>query len=113
MHRTPFIAILVQCAIVVVLAITSTFERLAILANLSILIVYGTCCLATWQLRRRDVRGGGTPFKVPAPTLVVVLACLVIGWMLTSVTRAEWVAFGVSVAAAAAIFAVRRRPVAL
>ena len=112
-HRTPFIAILVQCAIVVVLAITSTFERLAILANLSILVVYGTCCLATWQLRRRDVRGGGTPFKVPAPTLVVVLACLVIGWMLTSVTRAEWVAFGVSVAAAAAIFAVRRRPVAL
>ena len=71
-HRTPFIAILLQCAIVVVLAITSTFERLAILANLSILVVYGTCCLATWQLRRRDVRGGGTPFKVPAPTLVVV-----------------------------------------
>ena len=33
-HRSPVAAILVQCAIVLVLAITSTFERLAILANL-------------------------------------------------------------------------------
>jgi hypothetical protein len=77
-----------QRAIVVVLAITSTFERLAILANLSILVLYGMCCLATWQLRRRDMRAGGTPFRVPAPTLVIVLACLVIGWVLTSVTLA-------------------------
>ena len=107
-HRSPFVAILLQCAIVVVLAITSTFERLAILANLSILVLYGTCCLATWQLRRRDVRTGGTPFKVPAPTLVIVLACLVIGWMLTSVTLAEWTAFAIGLGVAAAIFAFRR-----
>ena len=82
-----------QCAIVLVLAITSTFERLAILANLSILVLYAHCCVATWQLRRRDVRAGGTPFRVPAPALVIVLACLVIGWMLTSVTPGEWLAF--------------------
>jgi len=109
-HRSPFVAILLQCAIVVVLAITSTFERLAILANLSILVLYGTCCLATWQLRHRDVRGGGTPFRVPAPTLVIALACLVIGWMLTSVTLAEWTAFVIALGVAAAIFVLRRRP---
>ena len=34
-YRTPAAAILLQCALVLVLAITSTFERLAILANLS------------------------------------------------------------------------------
>ena len=109
-HRSPFVAILLQCAIVVVLAITSTFERLAILANLAILVLYGTCCLATWQLRRRDVRAGGTPFRVPAPTLVIALACLVIGWMLTSVTLAEWTAFVIALGVAAAIFVLRRRP---
>ena len=109
-HRSPFVAILLQCAIVVVLAITSTFERLAILANLAILVLYGTCCLATWQLRHRDVRGGGTPFRVPAPTLVIALACLVIGWMLTSVTLAEWTAFVIALGVAAAIFVLRRRP---
>jgi basic amino acid/polyamine antiporter, APA family len=109
-HRSPFVAILLQCAIVVVLAVTSTFERLAILANLAILVLYGTCCLATWQLRRRDVRAGGTPFRVPAPALVIALACLVIGWMLTSVTLAEWIAFAIALGVAAAIFALRRKP---
>jgi len=109
-HRTPVAAILLQCALVLVLAITSTFERLAILANLATLVMYAMCCVATWQLRRRDVRGGGIPFKVPAPTLVVVLACLVIGWILTSVTLAEWGAFAIAVVLATALFALRRRP---
>ncbi len=108
-RRSPVVAILLQCAIVVVLAITSTFERLAILANLSILVVYGMCCLATWQLRRRNVRAGGTPFSVPAPTLVTALACLAIGWMLTSVTLAEWTAFAIALGVAVVIFVFRRR----
>lgn len=110
-HRSPVAAILLQCAIVLTLAITSTFERLAILANISTLVLYGTCCLATWQLRRRDVRAGGTPFRIPAPAVVIALACLMIGWMLTSVTAAEWIAFAIGLAVAAAIFACRRKPV--
>ena len=108
-HRTPVAAIVLQCTIVLVLAITSTFERLAILANLATLVMYAMCCVATWQLRRRDVQGGGIPFKVPAPTLVVVLACLVIAWILTSVTLAEWGAFAIAVALATALFALRQR----
>jgi basic amino acid/polyamine antiporter, APA family len=109
-HRSPVVAILLQCGIVLALAITSTFERLAILANLSILVVYATCCLATWQLRRRDVRAGSTAFRIPAPAVVIVLACLIIGWMLTSVTVGEWAAFAVGVGVAAVIFAFRQRP---
>jgi L-asparagine transporter-like permease len=92
-----------------VLAITSTFEQLAILANLSTLVLYAMCCLATWQLRRRDVRAGGTPFRVPFPGVVIVLACLVIGWMLTSVTVGEWTAFAVAVAVGTGIFLMRKR----
>ena len=107
-YRTPATAILVQCTLVLVLAITSTFERLAILANLSILAVYVMCCLATWRLRQLDVRAGGTPFRVPAPTLVVVLACLIIGWMFTSVTMNEWAAFGLALLIGAGIFWARR-----
>ena len=111
-HRSPFVAILVQCAVVLALAITSTFERLAILANLSTLVLYGTCCIATWQLRRRDVRAGGTPFKVPMPGLVILLACAVIAWMLSSVTAAEWGAFGIALLIAGGIFLLRRRETA-
>jgi amino acid transporter len=107
-HRSPIVAILVQCALVLVLAITSTFERLAILANLSTLVLYAACCLATWQLRRRDVRAGGTPFRVPLPGVVITLACLVIAWMLTSVTLGEWMAFAVALAVASALYLFRR-----
>lgn len=109
-HKSPVVAILVQCTLVLVLALTSTFERLAVLANLSILVVYGLCCIATWQLRRRDVRAGGTPFKVPMPGVVIVLACAMIAWMLSSVTRAEWLAFGIALAVGAGIFAMRKGP---
>ena len=108
-YRTPAFAILIQCAIVLALAVTSTFVRLAILANISTLVLYATCCLATWQLRRRDVRAGGTPFKVPMPGLVIALACAVIAWMLSSVTAAEWLAFGVALVVAAGIFLLRRK----
>jgi amino acid transporter len=108
-YRTPALAIVLQCAIVLVLAITSTFERLAIIANLSTLVLYGTCCLATWQLRRRDVRAGGTPFRIPAPGVVIALACLVIAWMLTSITPGEWAALGVALLVASAIFLFRRK----
>jgi amino acid transporter len=107
-YRTPIAAIVLQCALVLVLAISNSFERLAIIANLSTLVLYGTCCVATWQLRRRDVQGGGTPFRLPAPAVVIVLACLVIGWMLTSVTLAEWTALGMGLTIASVIFAVRR-----
>jgi basic amino acid/polyamine antiporter, APA family len=110
LHRSPVVAILLQCALVLVLAISSTFERLAVLANLSILVLYGTCCIATWQLRRRDVRADRAPFRVPMPGVVIVLACVVIGWMLTSVTVAEWAAFGIALGIASTIFLFRRRP---
>ena len=108
-YRSPAAAILVQCVIVYVLAITSTFERLAILANISTLVLYATCCLATWQLRRRDVRTGGTPFTVPMPGVVIVLACLVIAWMLSSVTLEEWMAFGIALLVAAGLFMFRKQ----
>ena len=108
-HQSPATAILLQCVVVLALAVTSTFERLAILANLSMLVLYAACCVATWELRRRDVRAGGTPFRVPAPSLVIVLACLVIGWMLTGATRTEWAALAVGLAVASMIFALRRR----
>jgi basic amino acid/polyamine antiporter, APA family len=99
-HRTPHVAIVVQAVVVWLLAATGTFEKLAILANVSTLVLYGGCCVAAWELRRRDVRAGGVPFRVPLAGVVPALAVLVIVALLTSVTLAEWgVVLGVLVAA--------------
>ena len=102
--RTPYIAIAVQSAITFLLAATSSFARLAILANVSVLLLYLLCCVAAWVLRRRDVRAGGTPFRVPGGALVPALACAVILWLLTGATLGELVVVGVVIAAAALVF---------
>lgn len=107
--RTPVLAIVVQAMIVLALAITSTFERLAVLANVSTLLLYATCCVASWQLRRRNVQAGGIPFRVPFPGLVIVAALAIIGWILSSVTRAEWGAFALAMLVAMVIFLATRR----
>ena len=60
-HRSPQAAIVVQSALALALAISGTFEKLAILANVSALALYLGCALAAWRLRqtRRHRQGGG------------------------------------------------------
>jgi len=107
-YHTPHVAIVVQAAIVAALAVSGTFERLAILANLATLVLYGACCAAAWELRRRNVQAGGVPFRVPAAGVVPVLACLVIAWLLTSIEPAEWAVVGAVLAVAAVLFVASR-----
>jgi basic amino acid/polyamine antiporter, APA family len=101
--RTPHRAIAIQTALVAILAATGSFERLAVIANGSVLLVYVACCLATVELRRRDVRAGGIPFRVPGAGVVPWLALVVIVAFLTKLQLDEWLAV-LSVAALAAVF---------
>jgi amino acid transporter len=112
--RTPHVAIVVQTMIVAVLAVSGKFEVLAVAANVSVLLVFAVCCVAAFELRRRDVRSGGIPFKVPAPSVVPWAALAVILWMLSSVRLNEWLAaLGILVVAAVVYFGrrgSRRKP---
>jgi len=107
--HTPYVAIAVQVTIACAFAVTSTFERLAILANLTLLLLYGACCLAAWRLRRRGVRAGGVPFAVPGGAAAPIAACAAIAWMLTGIRAAEWAAMGVALLVASIVFLVARR----
>jgi amino acid transporter len=57
------------------------FEQLPVAANVTVLIVYAACCLAAAELRRRDVRSGGIPFRVTGGRCVPWLALAVIAWI--------------------------------
>jgi amino acid transporter len=107
-YRTPAAAIAVQTAIVTALALTSSFERLAILANLSILLVYAVCCLAAFELRRRNVQAGGTPFEVPGAAVVPFAACAGIVWILFGMKRDEWIAVFLAILGASLLFGLSR-----
>jgi amino acid transporter len=106
--HTPHVAI-VACALVIgALALSGTFERLAVLANVSVLALYFLCAVAAWVLRRRDVRADGEPFRVPGGSWTPVLAAGLVLWVLAATTtRREIVAVGVALAVALVFMAVR------
>jgi basic amino acid/polyamine antiporter, APA family len=93
--RTPHLAITLHVIIVAVLSVTGTFEKLGIIANGSILLVYAACCAAVIELRRRNVHTDHAPFRAPLAGLIPVLAFGVIGWILSSLTAGEWKAVAI------------------
>jgi amino acid transporter len=93
-YRSPQLAIATQSILTLALAITSTFEQLAIIANVSALALYLGCAAAAWKL-------GQSP-------IVPLLACGVIAWLLTGVAANEWLAFGACVLIASIIYFIRR-----
>ena len=102
--RTPYVAIVVQTALVLGLALFARFEQLAVVANVAALLVYAACCLAAAELRRRDVRAGGVPFRIPGGAVVPWLALAVIAWILWGLRAEEWRAAAFVVAAAIGIY---------
>lgn len=103
--RTPQLAIATQALLVLALAVSNTFEPLAILANASVLALYLGCAVAAYRLRARDGESGGWRAVVPW------LACAVIVWLLTGMTRAEWIGFGACLALGSVIYLVAARRV--
>jgi amino acid transporter len=105
--RTPDVAIIVYAAIAVLFSTTSTFEQLAILANVAVLLLYILCCLAALQLMRRDVRAGGRPFNFPGAPAVPVLALIVIVWILAHATAKEFAMAAIVLGIASVLFLFR------
>jgi basic amino acid/polyamine antiporter, APA family len=108
-HRAPQAAIVAQSTLTLALAISGTFEKLAILANVSALALYFGCALASWRLRQLGVQGDGMAFRVPLAGTVPWLACGVIVWLLTGLTRDEWLGFGVCLIVASLAYVGTRR----
>jgi len=94
-RRTPTVAIAVHAIACCALAITGSFESLLVLATLATLLVYLACCVAAFELRRRNIQTGeGVPFRIPGGPAVPVLASAVVVWLISSATRAEFMALG-------------------
>jgi len=106
-HRTPQAAIAVQTVLTLALAISGTFERLAILANAAALALYLGCAVAAWRLRSTAPAGAPGP-SLPLAGIAPFLAVPVILWLLTGLTRGEWIGFGACIAVASALYAVAR-----
>ena len=106
--HTPHVAIVVYAVLIAALAVSSSFTQLAILANVAALTLYLTCVAASYELQRRDVRAGGTPFRLPGGPAVPILAAMVILWLLSNATLRELAVEGLVVAAASLFYYIRK-----
>jgi amino acid transporter len=107
-YHTPWIAIIVQAAVSLILALSSGFEPLVILANVSVLFVYLGCAAAAWQLRRKNIRDetGEVVRPLPGSWLAPPLAVIVIVLLLTSITPREWLVAGICAAIGIVLYVV-------
>ncbi len=109
LYRTPAVAIVVYAVVVAVLAISSTFAQLVVLANVSALFLYLLCVAASHELQRRDVRMAGTPFNLSGFAVVQLLAGAGIVWLLSQATAREFIVEALVLGAASAYYVLRAR----
>src|SRR3984893_4577251 len=64
-YRSPDVAIITYATLAFALSVSGTFEKLAVLSNVAVLLMYLLCCAACWFLVQRDVRSDGEPFNFP------------------------------------------------
>ena len=88
-YKTPYVSIAFYALMISLMALSGTFEPLAVMASGSILIIYGGVSLATLRLRYRDGEPLGNQFKMPGKAIIPVLSFTVITWMLIQLKLEE------------------------
>jgi amino acid transporter len=106
--HTPHVAIVVYALVALLLGMSGTLERLAILTNLASLLVYVGVALAAWVLQRRNVRLEGRPFVLPGGPFIPLATFVAIAAVIAAaVSRTEWLAVGAAVALASLAYLAR------
>ena len=108
-HLTPQRAIVTQSLAALALAVSGTFERRAIGANAAALLLDLGGAVAAWRLRATAAEGQRATW--PLGAIAPYLAVPVIVWLLTGLTRNEWLAMAAGLAAASVAYVLgpRRR----
>jgi amino acid transporter len=88
-HRSPDVAIITYAVLAFALSVTGTFERLAVLSNVAVLLMYLLCCAACWPLMNRKPLPNDQSFTLntsgfnfPGMKIVPAFAIIAIIWIL-------------------------------
>jgi basic amino acid/polyamine antiporter, APA family len=106
--HTPDVAILVYCAIAAVLSLSSSFQHLAILSNVAVLVLYFLSCGAAFQLIRRSPSATERPFHFPGAWIVPIIGAAISLWILAQATRQELAVTALVLAVASVLFFIQR-----
>jgi amino acid transporter len=107
-YRSPDVAIITYAVIAFAFSLSSTFEGLAVMSNIAVLLLYTLCCAAAWELMRRNVRSDGKPFTVPGAKVFPIAAIIVIIWILAHATMKEFAVAAIVLVIASGLYFLRR-----
>src|ERR1051325_6075397 len=107
-YRSPNVAIITYATLAFALSLSGTFEQLAVLSNVAVLLMYLLCCAGCWVLVQRDVRSDGEPFNFPGMRSVPALAIVAIVWILFHATVREFLVTGIVLVLSSVLYFVRR-----
>src|SRR5260370_6110494 len=106
-YRSPDVAIITYAVLAFGLSVSGTFEQLAVLSNVAVLLMYLLCSAACWFLVQRDVRADGQSFNFPGMKIVPALAIIAIIWILAHATVWEFEVNGIVLALASIVYLIR------
>ena len=109
--RTPWVAIIVQSTIALVLALSGSFVQLAMLSIVARLATYMGTAAAVPVLRRKFPRTEST-VRLPGGPLIPIAALALCFVFLLSATRWNLIAGAIALVIGAVLFATRGKPVA-
>jgi amino acid transporter len=106
-YRSPDVAIITYAVLAFGLSVSGTFEQLAVLSNVAVLLMYLLCSAACWYLVQRNIRADGRPFNFPGMKIVPALAIIAIIWILAHATLWEFEVNGILLALASIVYLMR------
>jgi basic amino acid/polyamine antiporter, APA family len=107
--QSPHVAIVTHGVVIGAMALTGTFEQLAVFANLTAFALYFLCAIAVWVLRKRDVRGDGPPFIISGGPLIPILTGLVnVAMIWYTASRNDAIGLALAVGVALVLYGLRR-----
>jgi APA family basic amino acid/polyamine antiporter len=80
-YRSPDVAIVTYAAIAFILSVCSSFEQLAVLSNVAVLLMYLLCCAGVWPLLRRKMSPTQHLLMFPGMRVIPALAIGAILWL--------------------------------
>jgi APA family basic amino acid/polyamine antiporter len=110
-YRSPDVAIITYATLAFGLSVSGTFEQLAVLSNVAVLLMYFLCCAGCWALIRRDVRTDAAKAGINFPGMKIVpaLAIVAIIWILAHASIREFAVTGAVLVVASVFYLVRVR----
>ena len=94
-------------AVVCAFALSGSFEKLAVVASGSVLVIYLAVSLAVIRIRQRDGLPKPEEFRLPFGPTIPILSILIVGWLLLQLSGAEALGLAALVGASVLIYGIK------